>query len=86
MKKKAEKMTKELRLELKENANKLNSAIDASKKEAEAAFASAKDRVMAMTVKKAAMTVKKSTLATERFRASSCTHARARRSQLLARL
>jgi hypothetical protein len=52
LKKKAEKMTKELRLELKENANKLNSAIDASKKEAEAAFASAKDRVMAMTVKK----------------------------------
>ena len=51
-KKKAEKMTKELRLELKENANKLNSAIDASKKEAEAAFAIAKDRVMSMTVKK----------------------------------
>ena len=52
LKKKAEKMTKELRLELKENANKLNSAIDASKKEAEAAFAIAKDRVMSMTVKK----------------------------------
>ena len=52
LKKKAEKMTKELRLELKENANKLNSAIDASKKEAEAAFAIAKDQVMSMTVKK----------------------------------
>ena len=54
IKAKAEKMTKEVSLKLNENVRKVNAAIEARKKEAEEAFASARGRVMAMTVKKEA--------------------------------
>lgn len=52
IKAKAEKMTKEVSLKLNENVSKVNAAIEASKKETEEAFTSAKRRVMTMTVKK----------------------------------
>ena len=54
IKTKVENARKEVSLKLNENVSKVNAAIEARKKEAEEAFASARGRVMAMTVKKEA--------------------------------
>ena len=54
IKTKVENAKKEVSLKLNENVSKVNAAIEARKKEAEEAFASARGRVMAMTVKKEA--------------------------------
>ena len=54
IKTKVENAKKEVSLKLNENVRKVNAAIEARKKEAEEAFASARGRVMAMTVKKEA--------------------------------